>query len=89
MSLHGWVGPGKLRELGHDRAHPPTIAEPTSPITDIVLTEESVKLHTCTVDGCGRRFKLRALVARHFNSNHEDLRKDKDSWREYTEEIWD
>jgi len=87
MSLHGWVRSGELRELSIDRMNTPTITEPTSPITDTVVHAE--KLHVCTVDDCGKRFKLRAILARHFNANHSDLRKDKDSWREYTEEIWE
>ena len=88
MSLHGWSGPGKLRELRLDRTETPTITELTGPY-EHSSTVHAEKLHVCTVDDCGKRFKLRAILARHFTANHEELRKDKDSWRDHTEEIWE
>jgi len=87
MSLHGWAGPGKLRELSLDRAQSPTITEPTSPDADGFVHAE--KLHVCNVHDCGKRFKLAAILARHFNSNHSDLREDKDTWRKYQGEVWE
>lgn len=41
----------------------------------------------CTVEDCGRKFKLAAHIARHFNADHADLKEDKDSWREYVERV--
>lgn len=85
MTLYGWQGPGQLRELSLDRAEVPKIVEPSSPVTDTVV--RVVPIHICTVPECGKRFKLRAIMARHFNANHEALRKDKDTWRDFTEEV--
>lgn len=81
MSLHGWVGPGKLRELGLDRAAPPEVVEPVS-----VVEAEETKIYICAVGDCGRKFKHPMMIARHFNSSHDELKEDKDSWREYVEE---
>lgn len=85
MVLLGWAGPGNMRVLSQTRAEAPTIQDITAPVTDEVV---ATKLHVCTVVGCGKKFKLAMIVARHFNANHGDLRKDKDSWREFTEEVW-
>lgn len=86
MTLYGWSGPGKLREMGLDRAVTPEITEPSDPG---VSEAELMKFYQCTVDKCGKRFKVAMLIARHFNSSHEGLKKDKDSWREFNEEIWE
>lgn len=83
MPHYGWVGPGKTRELELSRAQAPTVAEPT----DVAVQAPKKSLHRCTVEGCGKKFKKRMIVARHFNANHEDLREDKDSWREFVEEV--
>lgn len=85
MTLYGWSGPGQMRVLSQERAQAPVIEDITTPVVDEVVVE---KLHLCTVSGCGKKFKLRAILARHFNANHSDLRKDKDTWRDYTDEIW-
>lgn len=37
-------------------------------------------------ESCNRLFKKKMLMARHFNSTHEALKEDKDSWRDYCEE---
>lgn len=88
MSHYGWAGPGELRPLTLDRANAPEVEEPESP--DMPAGEhEKTLLHVCTVEDCGRRFKKRMILARHFNASHEDLREDSDTWREYADERWE
>ncbi len=86
MTLLLWKAPGHLETASHERASAPKVTEPTSPDSDSTNGKVQV-LHICTVDGCGKRFKLPMIVARHFNANHEDIREDKDSWRRYHELI--
>lgn len=88
MGHYHWAGPGQMEEVGLTRAVVPEITEPASPdaIGEVV---EKMKLHVCTVEGCGKRFKRPMIIARHFNSNHEDLREDKDSWRKHSREVWE
>lgn len=86
MPLYGWVSAGKLRELSHDRANTPEITEPSDPG---VSEAELMKFYQCSVDSCGKRFRVPMLIARHFNSSHEELKKDKDSWRAFSREIWE
>ena len=83
MALYGWSGPGKLRELGYNRASAPEAVEPE------VTKSDQMKVHICTVNECNRRFKHPMMIARHFNANHDDLKEDKDSWRDHCTEIWE
>lgn len=87
MPHYGWAGPGELRQLDLPRAKTPEVERPQSPSDPI--EGEKTKLHVCTVDGCGKKFKKAMLVARHFNSSHGELREDKDTWREWREEVWE
>ncbi len=86
MAEYGWVGPGKMRSLDHTRAEAPIIAVPVELSED--GPDAQTQLYVCSIDGCGKRYKLAMLIARHFNANHAALRKDKDTWREYYEEVW-
>jgi hypothetical protein len=79
MPIYGWAGPGETRRLDLDRATTPEVTEPTAP------APQRDPLHECQL--CMKKFKKAMIMARHFNKTHEDLREDKDSWREYTKEI--
>ena len=83
MALYLWQEPGKMIEASHFRGSVPEITEPAGVDSD----SELVKFHKCTV--CNKLFKAPMIVARHFNTNHDDMRKDKDSWRAHSEEIWE
>jgi hypothetical protein len=87
MAHLGWAGPGKMIELDLPRARTPEITEPTSP--EPVGSVTKTKLHRCTVEGCNQRFKLQAISARHFNTTHAELKQDAESWRKFTEVIWE
>lgn len=78
MPIYGWEGPGQTRRLDQDRATTPTVTEPTAPTAPVE------RLHKCTV--CNRKFKKAMIAARHFNKSHEELRTDKESWREHVVE---
>lgn len=43
--------------------------------------------HVCTVDDCGRDFRLAAIMARHFNTTHGELADTDDAWREYRKKV--
>ncbi len=79
MPVYGWAGPGETRRLDLDRATTPEVTEPTE------VAKTVTKLQQCVL--CNKKFKKAMIMARHFNKSHEDLREDKDSWREYTKEI--
>ena len=83
MPLYGWSGPGKIREMDLSRAVTPELLEPSAPT---LVAPATVQLFKCTV--CSRKFKKAMIVARHFNSAHEDLKEEKDSWRLHVEEVW-
>jgi len=85
--LYGWSGPGEIREISLQRTRRPEITRPNQVESDVDQATE--KRITCTVDGCGRIFKKNMIMARHFNSAHEDLREDKDSWRQWSKEKWE
>lgn len=82
MPRYGWAGPGDVHELTLARARVPTLTEPSDPGEDT----EMMQLWKCKV--CGKKFAKPMIVARHFNSSHEDQRIDAESWREFSEEIW-
>lgn len=73
-----------MRELTHERAAPPQITEPSAPSVGVPTRTE---LFECTAPGCGQRFRKVMILARHFNTNHENLRADKDTWRQYSKEV--
>lgn len=83
MADWAWDGPGKLRELSHTRASAPEAVEPE------VTQSDQTKIYVCTVEDCNRRFKHPMMIARHFNANHDDIKEDKESWREHNKEIWE
>lgn len=84
MPLYEWKGPGEMRQADLARATTPKLAKPVGPAAETVEGETH---WVCTVKGCGRKFRKAMIAARHFNQSHEMLREDKDSWRDYTEEI--
>lgn len=84
--LYGWQ-PGGMRELDLARTKTPEVSEPTS--VDAAGGSGKAKLFKCGVDECGAKFKKAMILARHFNTNHEVLKVDKDSWRQYLQEIWE
>lgn len=85
-----WLGPGEMKRVDLDRAQAPEITEPSQPDPADVPQSDKV-LFQCIVPGpdglCGRKFPNRAIMARHFNASHTDLREDSDSWREFVEEV--
>ena len=85
MPHYGWQGPGETRELTLTRVKAPTITEPASSRAE--GTEEKTRFFRCTAPGCGRKFKKAMILARHFNTTHDDLMADKDSWRTYSEVV--
>lgn len=85
MAEFSWKGPGKMEEKTLDRARAPELSAPSSPS---VVDPNKTKLYACGVPGCVAKFKKPMILARHFNTNHEDLKTDKDSWREFLQEVW-
>lgn len=82
MARWRWKGPGNMKRVGIERASKPEVTEPSD-----VGQASSTSFVKCTVEDCGRKFKKNMIMARHFNSSHEDLREDKDSWREWAQEV--
>mgnify|MGYP006294727151 CR=1 FL=1 len=84
---YGHSGPGQLRSLSEN----PEDLEPAEPTSPDLSTGGQDPLYQCTApeDGeeCGRQFKKKMLVARHFNATHGALKEDADSWRDYYEEV--
>lgn len=64
---------------------------PTPSGTDLPTGDEGgIVVHRCEAcidEGEQRDFKMPAQLARHFNSSHEELVDDKDSWRDYQKEV--
>lgn len=87
MPVYGWSGPGEMREITLDRAKPPEVTEPTS--STLPGGPERTRFYKCGVPNCGQKFKKAMILARHFNTNHEDLFEDKDSWRAHSVEVWE
>lgn len=87
MAEYLWKGPGEIEQKTLTRASTPDIQQPISP--EPSLPKKKERRIRCTVDGCGRKFKKAMILARHFNSAHEDLREDKDTWRSFSEEIFE
>lgn len=84
MPEFSWKGPGEMEETTLSRGRAPEIQEPTK--ADV--TGNKTKLYACKVPSCNARFKKSMIHARHFNTTHEDLKVDKDTWRNYIEEVW-
>jgi uncharacterized C2H2 Zn-finger protein len=80
MPTYGWAGPGKMREMEHQRTIKPSLVEPVN----VQKAKENLTIFKC--DLCDRKFKKAMMAARHFNSAHDDKKVDKDSWREYVKE---
>lgn len=90
MPHYLWKGPGNIEETELARARPVRVDHPIKPeLEGPAASEEGTRLFECTVEGCGKKFKKAMLVARHFNGSHDELREDKDSWREFSEEVWE
>lgn len=83
MANHKWMGPGRVEEIGLARVDAPEISEPSSARN----SDDTKRRHKCLVPDCGRKFTKAMIAARHFNSSHTGLREDKDSWRNYVEEV--
>lgn len=88
MPHFGWAGPGELRRIDADRVNPPEVTTPQGVAVE-GTGDEPERWHQCVAPGCGRKFRKRMILARHFNATHEDLREDGDSWREYAREVWE
>lgn len=71
-------------ELEMTRTQPPKLEDILEPDVDAGKFETK-EMHVCIIEGCGKKFPLAALAAKHFNRTHEDFFEDKDSWREYVE----
>lgn len=87
MAHYHWRGAGQTEEVSQSRSKAPEITELTNPSPPV--EQELTRLYVCGVEGCEKKFKKPMIIARHFNSNHADLREDKDTWRDYYEEIWE
>ncbi len=85
--LYLWKEPGKLEEASLARVTPPILVAPGSPDDSPVVNPQKIALHQCTI--CHKKFKKPMIIARHFNSAHSDLKEDSDTWREYSEEVFD
>lgn len=85
--LYDWIGPGETKQRDLARTTTPQVTKPASPTP--ALPQASQPRWVCAVEGCGRKFKKAMIAARHFNSAHETLKQDKDSWREWVEQVTD
>ena len=64
------------------------MANPSAEVESVSVTTKkaSAKAHVkCTVPGCGKKYKLAALMAAHFRRDHQDVSSEKDAWREHVE----
>lgn len=57
------------------------------PIPGGVDLSNAPKVLVCKVEDCGAMFRKPNMAAMHFGKKHMDLKEDKDSWREYSEEM--
>lgn len=47
------------------------------------------QLFRCSVDGCKKTFKAKHLAASHFRGKHKDLNVEKETWRNYVDQVED
>lgn len=57
------------------------------PVPVGVDLSDAPKVLVCKVDDCGAMFRKANMASMHFGKKHADLKEDKDSWREYSEEM--
>ena len=55
-------------------------------VKEVAVATKKALIHshvTCTVEGCGRGFKVIGPAVSHFKRSHSELDTGKDAWREY------
>ena len=87
MAMYKWRGKDEKTGMSLGLA---VMDEPEAPgAVDVATRTADVTpgKFRCTVEGCGKMFKVRHVSASHFRGKHAELNKSKNAWQKYVEPI--